>query len=284
MSGGGFDEVLNGPVRFDALDRPGAATRIRLGATVIDVRHTGSGDGERVRITYEVGGRLYRLEARAVVLASGGWVNRHVVRDLPEEMRGAYAEFTHAPALVANVALRNWRFMAELGFTACRWLDSPAAGEGFGFGCSIRRPMAVGDYRAPLDPERPIVLTFYLGLAAGDLPLREQCALGRAELFETSFYEYERRLRTRLVEMFAGSGFDPGRDIAGIVLNRWGHARLAQPPGFYFGRDGEPSPREVVEAGFGRVAVGHSELNGHQNWTGGLQRGRLAVEQLNRFL
>ncbi len=295
IPGDRFEDVLNGRVRFEALDRVTEPTRIRLGATVVDVRHSGIGPAERVEIVYEVGGRLYSLRAKAVVLASGGWVNRRIVQDLPSDIAAAYDDFIHAPALVANVALANWRFLAKLGFTAARWVDrgqttdAPGTRQGndperFGFCCSLRRPMAVGDFRAPLDPDRPIVLTFYMGLATGKLPLREQCAAGRSELFETSFYEYERRLRTQMIEMFGDAGFDPENDIAGIVLNRWGHARLAQQPGFYFGVGNRPSPREVVEAGFGRVAIGHSELNGHQNWTGGLSRGRAAVEQIAEFI
>jgi len=63
------------------------------------------------------------------------------------------------------------------------------------------------------------------------------------------------------------------------VLNRWGHARVIQPPGFYYGRDGKPSPREVIGKGF-RIAIAHSELNGHQNATGALAQGRRAAEQV----
>jgi len=33
-------------------------------------------------------------------------------------------------------------------------------------------------------------------------------------------------------KMFGAAGFDPGRDIAGIVLNRWGHAYVNAGPGF----------------------------------------------------
>jgi len=280
IEGEGLDGVANGRVRFAALDRPGQRTRIRLGATVLDVRHVGMGPDERVRVIYEVGGRLYSLRAKQLVLASGGWVNRRIVADLPPEIAAAYDEFHHAPALVANVALTNWRFLAELGFTACRWLGDGAPPEAPGFCASIRQPMVVGDYRAPLDPEQPIVLTLYQGLATPGLSVQEQGAAGRTRLVEMTFYDYERRLRAHLLDMFADAGLDPGRDIAGIVLNRWGHARLAQQPGFYFGTNGRPSPREVVEKAFGRVAIGHSELNGHQNWTGGLARGRAAVEKL----
>jgi spermidine dehydrogenase len=53
---------------------------------------------------------------------------------------------------------------------------------------------------------------------------------------------------------------------------------VLQPPGFHFGRDGEPAPREVVQRGFDRIAIGHSELNGHQTMTGAMAQGRRAAE------
>jgi spermidine dehydrogenase len=82
-----------------------------------------------------------------------------------------------------------------------------------------------------------------------------------------------------MTRLFASAGFDSRRDIAGIILNRWGHARLVQPPGFYFGRNGEPSVREIVAEGYGRIAIGHSERNGHQSATGAMAQGRRAAEQ-----
>jgi hypothetical protein len=41
--------------------------------------------------------------------------------------------------------------------------------------------------------------------------------------------------------MFARAEFDAKRDIAGIILNRWGHASLNPQPGFFFGKDGKPA-------------------------------------------
>jgi spermidine dehydrogenase len=46
--------------------------------------------------------------------------------------------------------------------------------------------------------------------------------------------------------LFARSGFDAKRDIAGIILNRWGHAYLSPQPGFFFGKNGQPAPGEVI--------------------------------------
>ena len=42
--------------------------------------------------------------------------------------------------------------------------------------------------------------------------------------------------------MFGHSGFDPRRDIKGIIHNRWGHAYLNPQPGFFLGK--ESLPRE----------------------------------------
>lgn len=47
--------------------------------------------------------------------------------------------------------------------------------------------------------------------------------------------DYERAIRPQLTNQFASAGFNAERDIAGIILNRWGHARLVQPPGWYYG-------------------------------------------------
>jgi spermidine dehydrogenase len=248
---------------------------LRVGATVVRVEHESAPGTGNVRVTYEHDGSVYVVRARGVVMASGGWVNRQIIRDLPGEIHAAYDDFHHSPALVANVALTNWRFMYDLGITAAQWF-----GDGFGFSCNLRQPMIVGDYRPPLDPDRPAVLTFYMGIYSSGLPLKEQGVQGRFKLFTTTFAEYERQLRMQMVRQFGATGFDPERDIAGIILNRWGHARLVQQPGFYFGRDGKPSPREIVEKGFGRVAIGHSELNGHQSWTGGIEQGHRAAEQI----
>ena len=103
---------------------------------------------------------------------------------------------------------------------------------------------------------------------------------GRAELFATSFKQYERAFRQQLGDMFAGSGFDPRRDIAGIILNRWGHAYVCPAPGFYFGRDGKPAAPEVLRRPIARIAFANSELNGHQNWRDATAEGKRAVEQL----
>ncbi len=226
-------------------------------------------------MTYEKEGKLYRTRAPSAVVASAGWINRHLFADLPAGLRDAYGEFHYAPALSVNVALTNWRFLYKLDAPAVRYFDGT-----FGWSCNIRRPMIAGSFNPVLHPDQPVVLTFYLGLYSPGRPAAEQGESGRKKLLETTYADFERQIRRQMTTLFQDAGFRASRDIAGIVLNRWGHARILQPPGFYYGRDGKPSPREAVQKGYGRIAIAHSELNGHQNATGALQQGKRAAEQV----
>jgi len=271
----GLAGVFNGRVTFPALDRAGEAVRIRLGATVVRVEHAQSAtEGEHVMVAYEKDGQPYRVKARAVVMASGGGMSRAILADMPEDLKPAYATFQHAPALVVNVALTNWHFLHQLGAPCARWFDDE-----FGFSCNIRRPMTMGAVMAPMRPDDPTVLTFYMGLYAPGKTMAEQVAAGRKRLMETTYEDYERLIRRRMTTMFGSAGFDARRDIAGIILNRWGHARIVQPPGFYYGTNGRPSARETVASGYGRIAIGHSELGGHQSATGAMAQAQRAARQ-----
>jgi spermidine dehydrogenase len=277
LPGEDFSTLLFGPVNFDALDRDGEPVRIRLNATAVRVEHVHAGLGrDALAITYEKGGALFRVKTRAAVMASGGWINKHILADMPPDLQAAYAQFSYAPALIVNVALRQWRFMYDLGITACRWFEQEG---GIGYCCNIRQNMVTSAHTPPLHPDRPAVLSFYMGLPIAGLPAAEQGAISRARFLATPYVDFELRVRRQMRSLFASRGFAPARDIAAIVLNRWGHARLIEPPGFHYGVDGKPSPLERVREGYGLVAIGHSELNGAQHWGSALEYGKRAGEK-----
>jgi len=271
IAGTGFAGVLNGRVRFAEMDRRGNPTRIRLAATAIRV--TNQPDGT-VEVIYAQGGRLHRTSARGVVMANGAWSSQYIVAGYPDGHREAFRDFVRAPMLVVNVALRHWRFMYELGLTAASYRDK------FGFSCNVRQSMVAGDYRPQLDPDKPTILTFYVPFERPGPSLKEQAVAARTELLATTYRAYELRIREQLVRLFGRAGFDPRADIAGIILNRWGHAYVCPAPGFYFGRDGKPAAPDVLRQMVGRVAFANSELRGHQNWSGATAEGKRAAEQL----
>ncbi len=140
--------------------------------------------------------------------------------------------------------------------------------------------MIIAGKTEPLHPDQPIVLTFYVPFFEPGIPMKQQGIVGRAEMLSTSFADYERQVREQMTLMFGDAGFDPATDIAGIILNRWGHAYVAPGPGFRFGMNGNPAPPDIIREPIGRIAIGHSELGGHQSWVGAAGEGRRAVEAL----
>src|ERR1019366_4895444 len=177
--------------------------------------------------------------------------------------------------LVANVAMRNWRFLHKLGLSGGRWF------EGFGYWTEVRTIATFGSDSPTIGPDSPTVLTVIVPYFYPGLPLAEQCSKGRAELLSTSFREYERKLREQFTDMFSMSGFDARRDIAGIILNRWGHHYIVPQPGFKYGEDGKPAAREILrQAPFGRIAFANTDLTGVSGHVTAIEEAHRAVMQL----
>ena len=268
--------VFRNRVTFAALDRTGSSTRIRLESTAVWVKHDGDpAKAESVTIAYTRGGKTYRVKARSVVMAGGSWTTKHIVRDLPEDRREAYAQFYRSPCMVANVAVRNWRFLYKMGISGCQWF------EGLGSYIQLRKLALCGAESPTIGPDSPVVLTIKVLYSRPGHSAEEQGHMGRGEMISTPFREYERQIRQQLTDMFAGSGFDAGRDIAGIILNRWGHAYASPAPGFYFGKEAKPAPGEVLRAApFGRIAFANVDLSGMPDHKSSILEGKRAVEQL----
>jgi spermidine dehydrogenase len=271
------EDVSRNLVDFDALDSADSLARVRLAATVVAVQHDGDpGKASTLSIVYEKGGKLYRVKARSAVMAGGSWTSQHIVRDLPEAYRQAYAGFYRSPCMMANVAVRNWRFLYNMGLSGCQWFAGA-----IGNYMEVRK-LALTDGAEPkIGPDSPIVLSLKILYSYPGLSTEQQGNRGRGELLSTSFREYERRIRQQFTDMFGSSGFDAQSDIAGIILNRWGHAYLSPQPGFFFGKDGKPAPRETLrKAPFGRIAFANTDLAGAMDHRFSILEAQRAVQQL----
>jgi len=208
-------------------------------------------------------------------MAGGSWTTKHIVRDLPDSHQQAYGQFYRSPCLMANVGVRNWRFLYKMGMSGCRWF------EGFGNYMDVRRFAVMSDENASTSPDSPTVLTLKMLYSYPGYSTEEQGNRGRREMLSTSFAQYERRIRAQFSEMFAAGGFDAQRDIAGIILNRWGHAYLSPQPGFFFGKNGKPAPREVLRnAPFGRIAFANTDLAGAMDHRYSIFEAQRAVQQI----
>ncbi len=267
------------PVDRKALDRPGRnASSIRDSCTVFSVEHEGAPDkAASVTILYGRGGKLYRARARAVIMAGGSWTAKRIVRDLlgaPCRLRSVLP-FSRAGGecgrteLALPVRRRNSRgAMVREDRQRC------GRSENAYFRAGTRLSLS----RLASGPKLKILFSY------PGLPIGEQVSRGRAELLSTPYREYERRIVEQFAMMFARTGFDAKRDIAGLILNRWGHAYLSPQPGFFFGKDGQPAPGEVLRRN--RWAHSVRELGRHRYYgppsvdSGGQAGRRQVVERL----
>ena len=149
----------------------------------------------------------------------------------------------------------------------------------FGFSCNIRQPLNIEGYEAPFDPEKPIVLTFYAPLMDSDLPAQAQGAALRWKLFNTPYAEIEGRILSQMNALFRRGRFKAERDVAGITINRWGHAYVVPQPGFMYPAGGGKSNSDIVREGFDRIFFAHSELYGVQAFIGAVSEGQRAARQ-----
>ena len=268
--------VLSNPVDWDLIDKPGERVRMRLGSLVVNVVHDGkAGSADKVNVTYLKDGRMHRVTADSVVMSGQQHMNKRVITDLSQVHKEAMDQFMHAPMMMINVALRNWKFMDKLGVASVRWFD-----DDLGWFTTLRRQMILdGNEPMPLDPEKPTVLTMYNSFCIPGLPLEQQAVAARMKMFSMSYADIERKVREQFTKMFGPGGFDADRDIAGIVLNRQGHAYVATPPGFFFGKDGKTSPSDVIRQRHGQISFAHAELAGMQMWEGAVHEGERAAKQ-----
>ena len=162
-----------------------------------------------------------------------------------------------------------------MGISGCRWF------EGIGNYFEIRKVATVGSDSPTISPDSPVVLTLKILYAYPGLPTATQGHKGRGEMISTSFRDYERQIRQQFSDMFGASGFDSRRDIAGIILNRWGHAYLNPQPGFFFGTGGKPAPRDILRAApFGRIVFANTDLAGVMDHRCSILEAYRAVGQL----
>ena len=158
VSGRSADDVVTARVDYRRLDHPGAGVRIRLSSVVLRVRLTGSaGSARPVEVTYQQGGRLETVTARATILACWHSVIPYLCPDLPAAQKTALAYETKVPLVYTNVLVRDWTAFQRLGV---REITCPSL---WHTSVSLDFPVSVGTYRCPRSPTEPIVLHLFKG-------------------------------------------------------------------------------------------------------------------------
>ena len=203
-------------------------------------------------------------------MAGGGYITKHVVRDLPPEQYAAFNRFQYAPVLWINVALNNSRAIDKSNISFLSTYHD-------GFGVMLVAYERMSPSQSPKgDSSRPNVIGIGAPRFLPGLTPIEQAIKSRVEMVSTPFRDYERKSREDLVRLLGPWGFDPKKDIEAISISRWGHHGYIFPyPGIF--TDGSV---EIAKRPFGRIAFAHTDLDRFSHMVGALRHGQRAAQEI----
>jgi spermidine dehydrogenase len=210
-----MDDLVSATFDYSQLDRPGAAVRIRLQSTAVVVRNTA--DSQGVDIGYVAQGELRRVHAARAVVATYASAMPYICPEIDASRADLLKSNVKVPLVYTKVLIRNWQSFARLG---THKISAPTS---FHTTVKLDYPVSIGGYRFPRAPRDPMVLHLVHAPVEPGHDMRTQARLGRNRLLGTTFADFERAIRRDLDRMLAKGGFDAGRDILAITVNRWSH-------------------------------------------------------------
>ncbi|MEZ5416767.1 MAG: NAD(P)-binding protein [Vicinamibacterales bacterium] len=277
VPGSTADDIVTARIDYAKLDDEASPARIRLNSTVVKVAHDGPpASATSVSVQYMRGGRLYKVQGKACVLACWHHVIPHICDELPETQVTALRYAKKVPLLYTNVFIRNWTSFVKVKASN---IASPGM---YHASTNLDFPVSLGGYTHTTSPDEPIVLHMTKAVCRAGLPGPAQHTAGRAELLQTSFEEIERSIRDQLSRVLADGGFDPAGDILGITVNRWPHGyayqynSLADP----FWLEGGEQPCAIARKPFGRLAIANSDSGAYAYTDCAIDHGYRAVQEL----
>ena len=280
--GNSMHDIVAAKFDYTRLDEAASPVRLRLNATAVHVAHVGdSSSAKEVEVTYVQGGQGRRVKARNCVLACYHSVIPHLCPELPQAQKEALGRTIRMPLVSINVLVSNWTAFEKL-----RIFSAYCPGSYF---CDVRLtyPLRFKDYESARSTDEPMTVHMYRIPLPGELPAGEQFRAGRYDLLGTSFEQFERNIREQLGAMLGGGGFDPGRDIKAITVNRWPH-------GYAVGYDAEsddihwfstpwPDEKKAWLKGrerFGRIAFANSDAAASAMTESAIEQGYRATQEI----
>ncbi|MBT8108208.1 MAG: FAD-dependent oxidoreductase [Gammaproteobacteria bacterium] len=280
VPGDSMESLATARVDYAMLDEPGSNNRIRLNATAVDVRHTP--DQSHVDVTYIRNGKPERVRGRHAVLACYNQVIPHICSEVPKAQAEAIRYAAKTPLVYINVAVRNWRAFAELGMNDI-YIPQSSLMQFF----ELDFPVSMGDYRFTQHPDEPTVIHGYFVPTAPDqgLSALEQNRAGQRQLLEMTWDDFESGIVRQLDGALGAAGFDAGRDIAGITVNRWPHGyayeynELFDPPEY----GGNAGPHVDGRQQIGRISIANSDAEASAYVNGAVDAAWRAVKEQTRL-
>jgi spermidine dehydrogenase len=269
-------DVVTARTDYGQLDRASTPVRIRLNSTVVKVKHDGPlHSAKQVQVLYMRDGKLQGVRAGHVVMACYNMMIPYLCPELPQKQQEALKYGVKVPLVYTHVALRNWEPFSTLGVQD---IVSPGSYHSY---TSLDFPVSLGDYKFPSKPSDPAVLFMLRTPCKPGLPAREQYRWGHMELFTTPYETFERNIRDQLARMLIGKGFDPGRDIEAITVNRWTHGYAYEYSTLWDPRFApDERPCVIGRQPFGRIAIANSDAGAKAYTDGAIDQAWRAVGEI----
>ena len=274
MPGSTMEDVVTARADYSQLDTSGSEVRIRLNSTAVDVRH--SALGKAVDVTYaQAGGASHTVRATNVIMACYNMAIPYICSELSAAQKKGLSYGVKVPLTYTKVLIPNWRPFAQLG------TDFVYYTKDFFKQVELDYPVSLGAYKRSQTPDEPMVLhmcyVHHDGITKGPEAWRE----GRRKLMTTTFATFEHHVRDQLDAALGGAGFDAGRDIKALTVNRWPHG-YAYSPGLLW----EPSyasdaekPWVIGRQRFGRIAIANSDAGAKADTNGAITQAWRAVQE-----
>ena len=268
-----MEDVVTSRIDYSMLDREDAATRIRLNSTVVNAGHTRN--SKAVDVTYVHDGHAHTVRAGKCILACYNSAIPYICGELPEKQRQGLAYNVKVPLVYTKVLVPNWRAFAELGLEFVYYTND------FYKHVELDYPVSIGDYRFGSTPDDPMVLHMCHVHHSPDIKGPAQWREARRRVLATPFPVFEEHVRDQLDQALSGAGFDAGRDIEGITVNRWAHG-YSYSPGLLW----EPEyaseadkPWVIGRKPFGHISIANSDSAASANTNAAITQAYRAVRE-----
>jgi spermidine dehydrogenase len=277
LPGNSAEDAVAARLDYLRLDRPSSPVRIRLSSIVVGVRNVGDPQhADSVEIAYVRAGKVSWARGRSCVLACYNMMIPFLCPDLPEPQKAALRYPVKIPLIYASIALKNWKPFKSLGISQVY-----APGSYFS-SLSLNQVVDIGGYRSARSPDEPILVHLTRTPVKPGLPERDQHRAGHFDILNTSFADFEQKIREQLSRILGpGGGFNAARDITAITVNRWPHGYAYEyNPLFDPDWPAGSEPHVIGRARHGRITIANSDAGAAAYTDSAIDQAYRAVQEL----
>jgi len=273
LPGSTMEDVVTAKVDYSLLDQPDQQINIRLNSTVVHAANNES--GKNVDITYVRNGKALHVNAKKCIMACYNMAIPYLCPEIPEPQKQALQKGIKSPLVYTKVLVPNWKAFAELG------MDFVYYTGGFYKQVELAYPVSIGDYKAALTPDDPMILHMCHSPWVPDIQGPDQWRKGRHQVLTTPYETFEGHVKTQLDQALSGAGFDADRDIEAITVNRWPHGYAYNPELIWeqeYASD-EEKPWVIGRQAFGNIHIANSDAQARANTNAAITQAYRAVSE-----